>query len=47
MFEKDPFPPAISAKAPESIRLYVTLKKATDSNIEYKKLILMTSSSFL
>lgn len=27
----------------DNIRLYVTLKKSLDSNIEYKKMILMTS----
>ena len=30
-------------KPPENIRLYLTLKKSLDSNIEYKKMILMTS----
>lgn len=28
----------------ENIRIYITLKKGVDSNIEYKKMILMTSS---
>ena len=33
-------------KPPENIRLYVTLKKSVDSNIEYKKMILMISSIY-
>ena len=47
----DPFDmrPASQAKPNslvDSIRIYVTLKKAGDDNIEYKKIILMTQSYF-
>ena len=31
----------------DSIRIYVSIKKAQDSNIEFKKLILMTPSKIL
>ena len=37
----------IMNKPTENMRLYVTLKKSTDSNIEYKKMILMISSFFI
>jgi len=37
----------IMNKPSENIRLYVTLKKSTDSSIEYKKIILMISSFFI
>ena len=39
-----PKPVSSHSRASENIRIYVTLKKASDNNIEYKKMILMTSS---
>lgn len=39
--------PAHNMKLPDNIRLYVTLKKSIESNIEYKKMILMISCKLL